>query len=78
MSKLLRQIAGKLSGWIGTYYFIEVEEKATAFGQIGLRKYRIIVRAMSTRSAISAASRYCLQLKQRDSKEYELSFINKI
>lgn len=78
MRKLFQKTAAWFSKYIGTYYFVEVEEKATQFPQSGLRKYRLIIRAMSTRSAISAAYKYCLQVKQRDGKEYELSIIHKI
>ena len=78
MSNLSRRITAWLAKYVGTYYFIEVEEKASSFGMVGLRKYRLIIRAISTRSAISAAYKYCLQMKAKDGRDYELSFIKKI
>lgn len=78
MKKILRAITAKLVTTIGAYFFIEIEEKQREFGQTGLRQYRVIVRALSVRSAISAAHRHCLTMGDKDGRQYELSFIQRI
>lgn len=78
MKTILRAITAKLVTTIGSYFFIEIEQKQKDFGQTGLRQYRIIVRALSVRSAISAAYKHCAIMKEKDGCEYELSFIQRI
>ena len=76
MNNLYRKAIAFLAKHVGRYYFVEIEETPNVPDRP--TQHRIIVRALTTASAIQAGYNLCRVKKTEDGKEYALSAIHKI